>query len=354
MRLDAIRFKACVLSGVCLLVAYGTRPVDAATALRYDPEGKFKIVQFTDTHWKSLEPDRCRQIQKTISSVLDLEKPDLVVLTGDIVTNGPSRKEGWKMLTEPIVRRNIPWAAVLGNHDDEETELSRTQIVEYLTTLPYSFVEEGPESLGGTGDYTVDIVGRASAGPAVVLYFLDSHAYPTIEAVDQCEDVPSKYGWLSFDQIQWYRQTSRNIRAANHGESVPALAFFHIPLPEYADRRVLKTSIGTKGETVCCGALNSGMFTAIVEEGDIMGVFVGHDHDNDYAGELLGFCLAYGRCSGAGTYGELSPGARIIELTEGQRTFCSWIRAADGPVTNHFCYPMAFQKSKAPEASPKP
>ncbi len=63
------------------------------------------------------------------------------------------------------------------------------------------------------------------------------------------------------------------------------------------------------------------------EMGDIEGVFVGHDHDNDYAVMWQGILLAYGRYTGGNTvYNNLSNGARIIELTEGEKGFRTWIR----------------------------
>ncbi len=46
-------------------------------------------------------------------------------------------------------------------------------------------------------------------------------------------------------------------------------------------------------ETACSPLLNSGFFTAIKEQGDIMACFVGHDHDNDYALMWYNVLLAY-------------------------------------------------------------
>ena len=69
------------------------------------------------------------------------------------------------------------------------------------------------------------------------------------------------------------------------------------------------------------------MFAAMKEAGDVMGVFVGHDHDNDYAVMWKNILLAYGRYTGGNTvYNHLPNGARIIVLDEGARTFTSWIR----------------------------
>lgn len=43
------------------------------------------------------------------------------------------------------------------------------------------------------------------------------------------------------------------------------------------------------GEPVCDPQLNSGLFNAMLECGDVMGVFCGHDHNNDYAINNRGF-----------------------------------------------------------------
>lgn len=48
-------------------------------------------------------------------------------------------------------------------------------------------------------------------------------------------------------------------------------------------------------EKACAPLLNTGMFAAMKEAGDVMGTFVGHDHDNDYSVMWHGILLAYGR-----------------------------------------------------------
>ena len=57
-------------------------------------DGKFKVVQFTDIHWDPKSPG-CDTTRNTILSVLKQEKPDIAILTGDVVTDNPARK-GWE------------------------------------------------------------------------------------------------------------------------------------------------------------------------------------------------------------------------------------------------------------------
>ena len=80
----------------------------------------------------------------------------------------------------------------------------------------------------------------------------------------------------------------------------------------------------------------------MLESRDMMGVFVGHEHVNDYVTEWRGMMLCYGRYTGGSTVYHDVPGgngARIIELTEGERSFRTWIRLKDGKVINEFSYP---------------
>ena len=154
------------------------------------------------------------------------------------------------------------------------------------------------------------------------------------------------YAWLTFDQINWYRQQSAAYTAQNGGQPLPALAFFHIPLPEYNEAASDENAIlrGTRMEEACAPKLNTGMFAAMKESGDVMGMFVGHDHDNDYAVMWKGILLAYGRFTGGNTeYNHLPNGARIIVLDEGARTFTSWIRQKDG-IVDKVSYPASFVK----------
>ncbi|HUH33838.1 MAG TPA: metallophosphoesterase, partial [Daejeonella sp.] len=85
--------------------------------LSYNLNRKFKIVQFTDTHWKAAMRES-KEAADCMNNVLDAEKPDLVFYTGDHVTGEPVAK-GIDAVFEPVLSRKIPFAFVLGNHDDE-------------------------------------------------------------------------------------------------------------------------------------------------------------------------------------------------------------------------------------------
>lgn len=85
---------------------------------------------------------------------------------------------------------------------------------------------------------------------------------------------------------------------------------------------------GTKGEKVCCGAQNTGLFEAIKEQRTLEWVSCGHDHDNDYYGQYQGIYLAFGRKMGYGAYGPkgMLRGGRIFEIQSDPYQIKTWIR----------------------------
>jgi len=288
--------------------------------LRFRPDHTFTLVQFTDLHWKNGEPDDLKT-RALMERVLESEKPDLVMLTGDVIEGGSCADpaNSWREAVQPMVARKIPWAAVFGNHDDEGA-LSRRELLAVQQSLPGCLSESGPVGLSGVGNYILDIRASADEQTAARLYCLDSQSY--------AEPKTGGYGWIQPDQIAWYLEQAQTARAANSGQPLPALAFFHIPFPEYNDVWDKHACQGHKQEDVCCPQFNSGFFAALREGGDVLGTFVGHDHVNDFVGELDGIRLCYGRASGFNTYGltGFERGARFIQLYEGRREFKTWLR----------------------------
>src|SRR5688572_3509865 len=88
--------------------------------LRFRPDGRFVIAQFTDLHWNNGEPEDLRT-RALMEAVLAAEQPDLAVLTGDVLEGKRCRNPAasWREAVGPLEERGVPWAAVFGNHDDE-------------------------------------------------------------------------------------------------------------------------------------------------------------------------------------------------------------------------------------------
>lgn len=185
-------------------------------ALEFNGEGKFKIAQFTDVHLDLGNPYRQAQAEKTIAQmryILDAERPDLVVFTGDVVTGKPAA-EGWKRVLAPVAERNLPFCVVLGNHDAEQ-DIPRAGIGRIVTS--YAGTLNTLNADGELADVVLEIAGKKS--PAALLYCLDSHDYSTVEGIDG-------YGWFTQDQIRWYRDRSAAYTGANGGKPLPGAGLF--------------------------------------------------------------------------------------------------------------------------------
>ena len=303
--------------------------------LQFNKDGKFKIVQFTDVHFKYKNPASDIALER-INQVLDEEQPDFVIFTGDVVYSAPADK-GMLQVLEQVSKRKLPFVVTFGNHDNEQG-MTREQLYDIIRQVPGNLMPDRGSVL--SPDYVLTVKASSDAKKdAAVLYCMDSHSYSPLKDV-------KGYAWLTFDQVNWYRQQSAAYTARNGGKPLPALAFFHIPVPEYNEAASDENAIlrGTRMEEACAPKLNTGMFTAMKESGDVMGIFVGHDHDNDYAVMWKGILLAYGRFTGGNTeYNHLPNGARIIVLDEGARTFTSWIRQKDG-IVDKVTYPARFVK----------
>lgn len=113
------------------------------SSLRANSDGTFKIVQISDTHMvtgvgkcsdaidangEPLPPSEADPLTiKFLGAILDLEKPDLVILAGDQLHHDiqDSQTTLFKVVA-PLIERRIPYATVYGNHDSEgEYAMSR-------------------------------------------------------------------------------------------------------------------------------------------------------------------------------------------------------------------------------------
>ena len=300
--------------------------------------GRFKIAQLTDIHWDAKSPKNEKNFS-ILYKVLNEEKPDLAIITGDVVTAQPA-KQGWKDIISIFEKTQIPFAVTMGNHDYEEW--SEDSIYNLLAQCPQFIGEKGPDNLSGTGNYILQV--KSSDGSNEIkslLYCLDSHAYPENEQWGH-------YDWIHIDQVNWYRNESQHYTKFA-GRPLPSLAFFHIALPEFRELKGKDTTFGVCNENSGSPTINSGLFTQFLECKDVMGAFVGHDHDIDYIGQHYNIALAYGRVSGLDAYGDLERGIRIISLYEDDFRFDTWITTSKGKEPTYY-YPSGITSKMESEA----
>ncbi|XP_026401784.1 probable inactive purple acid phosphatase 29 [Papaver somniferum] len=296
--------------------------------------GEFKILQVADMHYADgittpcedvLEMKGCSDLNTTafINRMIKAEKPDLIVFTGDNIF-GQDATDAAKSLDAafaPAIVAGIPWAAVLGNHDMEST-LTREGVMKHIAGMQLTLSQLNPASadvIDGFGNYNLEVAGAEGSNlqnkTVLNLYFLDTGDYSTVPSI-------GGYGWIKASQQFWYQKTSLMQQKAYMSKPepqkapAPGLAYFHIPLPEYED--LGSNFTGVKGEGLISSPLvNSGFFTTLRDAGDVKAVFTGHDHLNDFCGELSGIHLCYAGGFGYHAYGlkGWSRRARVVSVS---------------------------------------
>lgn len=300
-----------------------------AKALKFN-NGKLRIMHVTDMH---LEDDNVDKTVWLIGAACDREKPDVVVITGDNVANRDDAAvtKGYiDKLMSVFETRGIPTAVTFGNHDSETGAMSREELMAYYNTFSCSISVDDGDLLSGCGTYNVPIL--SSDGKVKFnLWIFDSHDY----------DSEGHYAEVYEDQVNWYKTKSDLLTAANGGEKVNSLAFQHIIVPEiyealkktdhwqlfafkhkYNENEYYmfdpdRENSGTLNETPCCGYYNYGQFDAMVEKGDVLGIFSGHDHTNTFSVKYKGINITNSLST---RYGDdmysLQYGYRIIDVDE--------------------------------------
>ncbi|KAL3354349.1 hypothetical protein AABB24_018811 [Solanum stoloniferum] len=208
----------------------------------------------------------------------------------------------------PAISSNIPWAAVLGNHDQQST-LSREGVMKHIVGMKSTLSQLNPPDvpdIDGFGNYNLEVHGiegsELTNKSVLNLYFLDSGDYSTVPSIPG-------YGWIKPSQQFWFQRTSRKLKKTYMHTSnamkapAPGLAYFHIPLPEYASFDSSNFT-GVRQEGISSASINSGFFTTMVEAGDVKAAFAGHDHLNDFCGKLMDINLCYAGGFGYHAYGK--------------------------------------------------
>lgn len=350
---------------LCMLLSALQR---STSSLQFKEDGTFKIIQFTDLHFGEAD-DKDARTQMVMRTVLRAEHDaDLVVLSGDMVSGYAwDRSQGWfqaawRKVLQPLEEAGIPYAAVLGNHDDT-ADLARREIVALdAASSKLSLTRQGPADVTGASNYLLSIRASSAGGSSSSRHGGDGSSNDDdvaariwmLDSMDRgCYYIPIGWGCVGRDTLQWVAESAS---ALTH---VPSLAFIHIPIPQFMKVWRDSPTHGSKEETVNCPFLD-GTTVVTLRDAGVTAVYSGHDHNNDYLGPLEGMRLAYGRKSGYGSYGPPGGwlrGARIITLREGHDPGLSdtYLRLEDGTavqqassikdpnaVQQYFCRPVFF------------
>jgi len=315
--------------------------LDTKHTLRFNADGNFKILVFSDVQ------ENYPILDETIAYMehyLDTEKPDLVLFTGDNHYGGHGNPGMTKetmilyltQLAEPMESRGIPWAQVYGNHAEGaytvDNHVSKEEQQGIFESFDYNVSKKG--CVSGVGNYVLPILRSDSDEVAYNVFCMDSHDYlykyegehpyeDGFELEDNAILGPiysgAVYDTIHMDQIAWYWDTSVALENYN-GKSIPAMMMFHIPLWEMSyisENREQTGFVGTKGEAIQAPEINSGLFWALYERGDVKTVINGHCHVNDFQGEYMGITMAFSAAiTGTQYFDPNTKGVRIVTINQ--------------------------------------
>lgn len=269
------------------------------TTIRFNTDGKLKILHIADPH---LANDKHFDSSIwVITEACDIEKPDLVVLTGDNTKPYEDPEETKKIINSLMnifESRNIPVAVTFGNHDSEAGPMTRADIMEYYKTFSCVITAEDADVFKNCATFNIPVLASDTDDVKFNIWVFDSGDYD--------EDDPRHYDRVRTEQIEWYNETAAKLKEDNGDKTVNSVVFQHIIVPEIYD--VLKktdskkpfaiqhiynedeyymfdseqTNYGTLNEKPCPGYYNDGQFDALVENGDVLAMFTGHDHTNAF------------------------------------------------------------------------
>ncbi|KAK7303938.1 hypothetical protein RJT34_14864 [Clitoria ternatea] len=329
--------------------------------LRFRSDGTFKILQVADMHYGTGNVTRCRDVlasefefcsdlntTRFLKRLIQAENPHFIAFTGDNIfgTSAPDAAESMFEAFGPAMESGLPWAAVLGNHDHEST-LNREELMSLISLMDYSVSQINPldddptsptnggtmTNIDGVGNYNLRVYGAPGSllanSTVLNLYFLDSGDSALYQGIQT-------YGWIKDSQLRWLRHVSQEFQGQKQDPihptdaiisltKPPALTFFHVPNPE-VPQLYYKKIIGQYQEGVACSRVNTGVLQTFVSMGDVKAVFMGHDHINDFCGNLDGIWFCYGGGFGYHGYGKAGwPRRARIILAELEKGKNSWM-----------------------------
>ncbi len=291
----------------------------------FTTDEEFKVIQLTDIHIGAgfMSSKKDSMALNAVAAMITAEKPDLVIVTGDISYPVPFQAGTFNNLSSAKIfaalmeKLGVYWTLGFGNHDTEAySYYSREDISDFYGSdeFKYCLFEAGPDEVDGYGNQVINV--KNSDGVITQsFYVLDSHSYVDGDYFG----IMWKYDNIHQNQVEWYKNTVNALNEQNNevlkklgkeeNSDIKSAAFFHIPLTEqkdawyeyaennFSDTENVKFYYGVAGEgskVVYCGIGEDEMFEAMLELGSTKAVFCGHDHYNNFSLDYKGIRLTYG------------------------------------------------------------
>ena len=275
--------------------------------------GELKILQLADVQIKIMD-ESCKDLTKSekqfpcsgrnttafIRRLIEYDRPDLVIFTGDNVLGSRSDMQSQKIMleiTDSVASAGIPFAVIIGNHDVELPWMSVSALHEFMR-------HNRSQGGGGailSGNGLIKIIDDQKTILHIHLFdYMHRHCIFCYNGVHARDGEAGPYHPITDSQIDWFKQSS--------DPNVTSIAFAHIPLQEYDDlvqawsqSNMSKVS-GFSFERVYYGT-PSNLYQTL-QARNVKLLSVGHDHTNDFcARENGGVYLCYAGGVGYTTYG---------------------------------------------------
>jgi hypothetical protein len=223
-------------------------------------------------------------------------------VTGDMVYPVPFQSgtinnlNATKLFAATMESLGVYWTVSFGNHDTEVYSLyNREKISDYYekTDFDYCVYTAGPKEIDGYGNQVIAVENSGGIVTQALVIF-DSHAYT--------KGFYQEYDNIHENQVVWYKNEIERLSALNASRGVTgvvkSLAFFHIPLVEMktawfeyidngfkstADVKYFYGQAGESGKVVYSGTGEDNLFETMIALESTQGVFVGHDHLNNFS-----------------------------------------------------------------------
>lgn len=318
--------------------AIGISAKKSDPSLRFNADGKFRIMQMADLQDNfSLNT----VVKDFIKAAIEKEQPDLIVLTGDNFAGYSTGTNVLGCVDKALAKKaideymsifekyGIPVTMTFGNHDDEGIKVTKEEILEMYQEYDCFVGYDAEPELYGCGTHNLPIYSSTNAYKvAYNLWMVDSNTY---------DEELGGYDYVHDDQVEWYVNKSNELKAANGGQPVPSMAFQHIIVREVLD--VLEecpegtpNSMPNNGtfykfkdecyktgyfkEWPCPGTRDSKEFTAMRDQGDVVAMFFGHDHNNSFEVSYQGVDLVATPGFTFSSYGNEDRAFRVIDIDE--------------------------------------
>ena len=216
--------------------AVGISAEKSSPALRFNEDGKFRIMQVADLQDNAVLNPVAKDFLK---AAIENEKPDLIVLTGDNFAGYSTGTNICHTIDKSLAKKaineymsifekyGIPVTMVPGNHDDDDIKLTKEEELAMYEKYDCFIGYDADPEMYGCGTHNIPIYSSKNAYKlAYNLWMFDSNTY---------DEELGGYDYVHDDQVEWYVNKSNELKAANDGKTVPSMVFQHIIVKEIYD-----------------------------------------------------------------------------------------------------------------------